>query len=127
MNATHHTATDCYSYFVDMAKQNRGKSYSFNIVFKKSLYSNFETEAQNCDFAIGPISKSFFDALLYGRDYVVYDNTVSPFPGIIESNLITDGIVKRYKCKEELKEHLENYKPVNRDHIFNKYYTMLNK
>jgi hypothetical protein len=77
---------------------------------------------QENDFAIGPISKSFFDVLLYGIDYVVFDNSVSPFPGIIENNLIDDGIVKRNKSKDELKQHFTNYLPINRDHIFNKYY-----
>jgi len=122
MNATHYTAADCYRYFADMAIQRRGNPYSFNLAFSKSMHSNFESDVQNSDFVVGPISGSFIDTLLFGRDYVVYDNSVSPFPGIFESNLIDDGIVRCNKGKEELKESLSNYKPNNRDHIFRTYY-----
>ena len=57
------------------------------------MYSNFELDVQNSDFVIGPKGGSFIDSLLYGNDYVVYDNTVSPFTGIFESNIIDDVII----------------------------------
>ncbi|MDA2932976.1 hypothetical protein MYX82_01390 [Acidobacteria bacterium AH-259-D05] len=122
MNATHHTAIDCYRSFVDMDVQRRQKPYSFDISFSKSKYSNLAADVQSSDLVIGPVSGSCFDALLYGRDYVVYDRSVSPFPGIVESNLIDDGIIKANKCAEELRDHLENYQPINRDHVFRTYY-----
>ena len=122
INATQHTAIDCYKSFVDMDVQRRQKPYSLNISFGKSKHSNLEADVQASDLVIGPISGSCFDALLYGRDYVVYDRSVSPFPGILESNLIDDGIIKANKCTEELRDHLETYQPINRDHIFRTYY-----
>jgi len=121
-NSTRHTVIDCYKYFVDFAIEKSNKSYSFNVTFSENAILDIEENVLNSDIVIGVISGLIFETLMLGRDYIVYDNSTSPFPGGKEGNLVHDGVVKRFRQKEELRKHLMNYKPTDRDQLLERYY-----
>lgn len=120
-NRCGYTYKDCYEYFLKTATDKHG-SYSFKISFSESYYHNLEGDIENCDLVIGAISGVIFSALLGGRDYIVFDNSVAPYPGRLEASIIHDGIIRRLRTKDELRNFLDDYTPVNRDEILLKYY-----
>ncbi len=101
--------------------------FSFSLSYSDSLYNRLAQDVEKCDIVIGTISGTIMESLVLGRDYIVYDQSVAPFPGKLEGSIVHDGIIKRCTTMKELEERVFNYEPIDRDALFKKHYPALLK
>ncbi len=105
-----YTDNDIYTFLVSKVDTTKK---GFEIKFSDSYHSNLERDILDNDIVLGTISGAIFETIIYGRDYVYYDDTVTPFYGDKDWSIFNDGLIKRLKTKEELRDYLENYVPTD--------------
>ena len=73
------------------------------------------------------MSQSILYVLLLGRDYILFDNYISPNIGKTDRSVFDDGtILKRLRTEEQLREALLNYKGIDRRQFFQRYFKSWN-
>ena len=64
------------------------------------------------DLVIGTMSASAIDSALGGLDYIAYDNSIMPFSDDLNLSIFsTHSPIPVVSNKNELIDHLDNYKP----------------
>ncbi len=83
----------------------------FDIKFSNSLFQNIERDILEHDIAIGHKTGALFEVLIFGRDFIYFDNMITPYYGTKDWSLFNEGTIKKLETKEELRNYLVNYKP----------------
>lgn len=107
-----YTDNDILKYLVDKVDD---KKKSFKIIFSGSFYHNLEKDILDNDIIIGNLSGAIFEVLIFGRDYIYFDDTITPHYGTKDWSLFNEGTIKKLRTREELRDYLINYKPLDLD------------
>lgn len=111
------TDNDILKYLVDKVPSNKK---TFRIIFSDSYFNNLESNILKNDLIIANISGALFETLMFGRDYIYFDDTITPYYGAKDWTLFNEGTIKRLKTKNELQNHLSNYAPPDIELLQNK-------
>jgi len=116
---------DFHKYVFNMQK----KDWKMDIQFSDSLFANLRDDIEKCDLAVGSMTGTALDVLIAGKDFILFDDSYIPFAGVKDCSIFTEHkpLVKRLRTKDELREHLTNYIPVNREKFLEAYLDSLDE
>ena len=125
INDFKYTQEDFFRYSIKFPKE---KMWTADVIFSDNCSVNsLEKDILNNDIVIGSMSQSILYVLLLGRDYILFDNYISPNIGKTDRSVFDDGtILKRLRTEEQLREALLNYKGIDRRQFFQRYFKSWN-
>lgn len=109
-----YTDNDILKYLVDKIEPSKK---NLELKFSNSYYNNFESDILANDIALGNMSGALFEVLVYGRDYIYFDDTITPSYGVKDWTIFNEGTIKLLRTKEELRDYLTHYTPSNLEEL----------
>lgn len=103
-----HTDNDIFKYLIGKVPE---RQKNFQLIFSDSYFHNVSQDILNNDIVIANLSGALFEVLALGRDYVYFDDTLTPNYGGSDWTVFNEGTIKKLKTKEDLRKHLLNYAP----------------
>ena len=113
------TDNDIFRYLIDSLPPG---NKTFRINFSNSYFHNMQQDIEASDLVIANISGSLFEVLLRGRDYVCFDDTITPYYGTNDWTAFNEGTIIKLSTKEELRIHLQNYQTPGIESLRSKLY-----
>lgn len=112
-----YTDNDILKYLVNKVED---KYKRFKISFSNSYFYNLENDILDNDIIIANLTGALFETLIFGRDYIYFDDTITPYYGTKDWSIFNEGTIKKLRTKEEFRNHLINYNPPNLESLRNK-------
>lgn len=99
-------------------------NWPMKIEFADSDQESLSDNVQESDLVIGTLTGAILEVLVWGRDYVFFNDTYGPFEGVKDDSVFHEknSMVKKLRSQQELREHLLNYQPIDRELFFKKYF-----
>jgi hypothetical protein len=108
INSNNFVASDIDEYVLKNMK--KGK---FNLVYRNKMNMvDIEDDLREAHIVIGTLSACSIDAALNGMDYIVYDNSLYPFPDTLNYSIFSKGSpVQMASRKDDLINMLYSFEP----------------